>query len=326
MYSSIKGKNVLFITTKNTDYIRNTQEISILRKNSASLKVIGSASKNYLLRILCVYFSLFFTSAAPFDVIFIGFAPQLILPIFHFKFRKKYIIEDFFISMYDTFCLDRQKFSARGLLGRILHHIDSLTLRYGDKIISDTKAHGQFFVKEFQAEENKLFTLYLEADKELYHPMDNEKPDFLQGRFTVLYFGSVLPLQGVDVVLKAYDIVKDTPGITCIFVGPISDSKLLAAKPQSENILYIDWLPQNELASLIHSADLCLAGHFNADIDKAKRTIPGKAYIYHAMEKPMILGENPANHELFDVSDPLITFVEMGNPVALANAILSNIE
>ena len=46
-----------------------------------------------------------------------------------------------------------------------------------------------------------------------------------------------------------------------------------------------DWLPQEKLAEYIDMADLCLAGHFNAAVEKASRTIPGKAYIYQAMGK-----------------------------------------
>ena len=70
-------------------------------------------------------------------------------------------------------------------------------------------------------------------------------------------------------------------------------------------------------------ADLCLAGHFNKDIEKAKRTIPGKAYIYEAMNKPMILGDNEATRELYNESMKGIYFVEMGDAEALAERIKS---
>ena len=56
---------------------------------------------------------------------------------------------------------------------------------------------------------------------------------------------------------------------------------------------------------------------------KAKRTIPGKAYIYSAMNKPMILGDNEAVRELYSESDEGIYFTEMGNPQKLAELILS---
>ena len=72
-------------------------------------------------------------------------------------------------------------------------------------------------------------------------------------------------------------------------------------------------------------ADLCLAGHFNAGVDKAKRTIPGKALIYSAMEKDMILGDNSATRELFN-NDKRAFFVEMGNEYALAQGIMRQYE
>ena len=65
---------------------------------------------------------------------------------------------------------------------------------------------------------------------------------------------------------------------------------------------------------------MCLAGHFSADIDKAWRTIPGKAYIYEMMGKKMILGDGAANHELFE-SDEKHSFVERGSSMALANEV-----
>ena len=40
----------------------------------------------------------------------------------------------------------------------------------------------------------------------------------------------------------------------------------------------------------------------------------------------MILGDSPANHERYSASQKGITFVEMGDPEALRNAILSCME
>ena len=91
-------------------------------------------------------------------------------------------------------------------------------------------------------------------------------------------------------------------------------------KPESANIEYIPWLSQEKLAEYIAMADVCLAGHFNKEIDKAHRTIPGKAYIYQAMEKRIILGDSRANRELFSESDQNY-FVPMGDAQALADLI-----
>ena len=143
------GKHVLFITTKNLDYLRNTQEIAKLRESAASVDVLGSSEKSYARRLLHVYGKLSTMSLKQYDTIFVGFAPQLILPLFGWRFRKKTVVIDFFISVYDTMIQDRKKWKDGSMLAKFCHWIDRSTLRKADRIISDTNAHGDYFAKEF---------------------------------------------------------------------------------------------------------------------------------------------------------------------------------
>ncbi len=329
MTGDISGKRVLFVTTKNLDYIRNAQELSLIRKMAVCCDVIGSYNSHYPLRILIVIWGLITRSAGRYDTVFIGFAPQLVLPLFRKKFLRQRVLIDFFISLFDTFCLDRKLFKPAGIVGRFLHRLDRVTLSLADLVICDTLAHGRFFTEEFHVAPSRLHPLYLEADRRVYHPVSVQRPEHLKDKRIVLYFGSILPLQGADVVLKAISLVlKNQSGrknIFFYFIGPIKGKALRSLCPHSALVQYIPWLSQKELARLIASSDLCLAGHFSKTIAKASRTIPGKAFIYQAMEKPMILGDNPANHELF-VSDRDTVFVEMGNSSALADAILTFFE
>lgn len=311
------GKNILFITTKGLDYIRNTQEINLLRKHAASLKIIGTKDSGYLKRMVKVYWSLLRVKAQSYDVVFIGFAPQLVLPVFRRKFRKCQIVIDFFISMYDTFVCDRQIVKRGSPAAKILHRIDEKTLASADRIIVDTRTHGDFFVSEFGADPGKVEVLYLEADREIYYPREIQETTCAD-QFVVLYFGSILPLQGVEIVLKAAELLEDNSWIRFVVIGPV---KKTIKRYEGKNIEYIDWLPQMDLADRIATADLCLAGHFNACIDKAKRTIPGKAYIYEAMRKKMILGDNRANRELF-AADDMHYYVKMGDAAELAAQIV----
>lgn len=319
MINLVKDKKVLFITTKNLDYIRNTQEINIIKENSKEYKIIGSKEKSYPKRIVTVYWNILKTSMKNFDLVFIGFAPQLILPIWNFKLKKKKIIIDFFISMYDTLVFDRKKIKENSIFAKILKAIDKKTILLANHIISDTKEHGKYFIEEFGANKNNLNVLYLEADKSIYYEERIEKPNKVKDKFVVLYFGSILPLQGVEIVLGAVDILKKEKDIFFYVIGPIQKKY---NKVESDNVKYIDWLSQQELAKYINFSDLCLAGHFNKNINKARRTIPGKAYIYDAMNKKMILGENPANHELFTETKGKYYFVEMGSSEKLAEKIL----
>lgn len=314
--NDIKNKRILYIATKNSDYLRLTQEIRILRENGNEVTEIVSSSKSYPKRVLYVFRKLLGVKMRDYDMSLVSFAPQLVMPVFGRKLRKKPVMTDFFISMYDTLCCDRKRFRPDSLIGRILHRIDRKTLAMSDKAICDTKTHGKYFCEEFGFPRSKMTTLYLEADSNIYYP--RERTD--NKDFTVLYFGSVLPLQGVSVILKAIELLEKEQGIRFIFVGPLGKDNVRKGESITE---YIDWLPQEKLAEKIAQADLCLAGHFNDSVMKAKRTIPGKAYIYRAMNKPMILGDNKATHELYSEDQEGIYFVKMGDPHALAELILS---
>lgn len=150
--------------------------------------------------------------------------------------------------------------------------------------------------------------------------MTVQKPDIVKGKHTVLFFGSMLPLQGYELVLEAFYTLKDHSDYFFYFIGPLEDS-LKKKVDDMPNLYLCDWLGQEDLARYIAFSDLCIAGHFNAEIDKASRTIPGKAYIYHAMKKPMILGDTPANHERF-TADRNTIMIPAGDSLTITNAIL----
>lgn len=253
-----------------------------------------------------------------YNTVFIGFAPQLILPFWKWKFGKSQIVIDFFISVYDTMVCDRKKFSPQGIVSWLVHKLDEITLNWADTIIGDTKAHVRYFSEEFHISENKFQVLYLEADKDIYYPHAVSRCMEWQNAFVVLYFGSILPMQGVSVVIEAINILKDQSDIVFWVIGP---TEKLAKKIVNYNVRLDPWLSQRELSEAIAVADLCLAGHFNAESDKADRTIPGKAYIYEQMGKPMILGDTVANHELF-CEDAEHFFVERGSGDKLAEKII----
>lgn len=315
----IEGKKILFVTTKNIDYIRNSQEIRLINQNAELTDLIYSGKQQYICRIIEVWIKLWLYDMKRIDVVFVGFAPQLVLPFFYWKLKNKLIIIDFFISVYDTLVHDRKIFKDKGIVARLCHWLDSIILKKADYVITDTNADAKYFIREFKSNADKFETLYLEADSSIYYPREQHKRDDLVNKFVVLYFGSILPLQGVEVVLDTIKLLKDQENIYFQIIGPVSDKY---DKPMQDNVEYIDWLRQEELADYIANADLCLAGHFNGEIDKASRTIPGKAFIYEAMAKTMIMGENKANKELFQQENRKIHYVQMGNEKALADKII----
>lgn len=314
------SERVLFVSTKNRDYLRNTQEIKLLNNNGRRVRLIASSSRSYFARLIYVYWHLSVIFTTKIDHFFCGFSPQLVLPFWYWKFRNKKITIDFFISLYDTFISDRKIFRRGSLAAHLLYHLDVLTLCLADEIICDTKAHSHYFIRFFKANKNKIRVLYLEADKTYYDPVLYPKYDYDGKILNVLYFGSILPLQGVEVIIDAILLLKKRTDIRFVLIGPLK--KIQKKQLASANVVIFDYLSQRELAFEISRADLCLAGHFNAEIGKAARTIPGKAYIYRSMNKPIILGDTPANHELFESNQEEIIFCPRGDSVSLADRIV----
>ena len=314
----VKGKKVLFITTHRIDYIRNTQEINLLTQYTEKTDCLFTSADNHFFSMVYILLKLLFMPIKDYDVIVVSYMSQLIVPFMSPKFKNKTLIVDFFISLYDSLVFDRQKFPESSFAAKMLYKLDEKTIAPADWVIADTKAHADYFKEAFGADPAKTEVLYLEADTDIYHPMIIEKEEPYKGKFLVIYFGTVIPLQGIDVILETIRLLQDNKKIHFLIIGPIETKY---QRVDSDTVTYIRWLPQEELARKIAMADLCLAGHFNDTIMKAKRTIPGKAYIYEAMEKPMILGDSPANHELFTEDGKRHFYVPMGNPAALAEKI-----
>lgn len=316
----LKDKNILYIATKNADYIRLQQEIRYVNEYAAKSTILVSAQKNYFFRCAYVFFKLLFTPCRQYDLVFVGFMAQMIVPLFGWKFRRSELVVDFFVSVYDTMMDDREAVKKGSWLGGFFHRMDSRTLKRADYIIADTQAHGQYFKEEFNVPDEKLYVLYLEADRNFYYPMEVERPREWKDKFLVLYFGSILPLQGIETIMQAVQKLRDEENIHFIIIGPVGKK---TERAEGNNVSYIDWLPQKELAQYVAMADLCLAGHFNPNIGKAHRTIAGKTYIYQAMNKRIILGDGQANRELFPAEDSYISYVPMGDPGSLADKVRS---
>ncbi len=144
-----------------------------------------------------------------------------------------------------------------------------------------------------------------------------------ENRFTVLFFGSFLPLHGVDCILEAAKIVSsEEPSIQFRFIGSgqtLLLAKNLASKLYLSNVTFEDWLPMNELPNRIASSDICL-GIF-AKTEKARRVVPHKIFQAMGMKKPVITGQTPAVEEFFSHRKNIFLIQESRSDL-LAQAIL----
>jgi len=250
------------------------------------------------------------------DAYFIGFFGQpLVFPArVHWKGP---LILDAFVSAYDTLCFDRKIFSPNSPLGLMTFYLDYLSCHLSDVIIVDTKAQAKYFQQTFQLPEFKFQVIYAGCDDDLFRPLEvppNEIP-------IILFYGSFLPLHGVDTIIQvAYQLRNERLLFQIIGHGQeYKKARLLASKLKVHNVQFLPPVPLEELPLIINRATICLGGPFGLS-DKAQRVITSKTFQCLSTGKPTIVGETPANKELF-THGKNVWMCPVNDPEALANAI-----
>jgi glycosyltransferase involved in cell wall biosynthesis len=235
------------------------------------------------------------------------------------KLRRKPIVFDAFFSLYDTAIGDWKVAPKNSWLARLCYLVDWTACRLATLVLVDTKAQRNFFCQEFGLAEEKVRWLYMGADESLFAPYP-EVP--CAATFRVLYIGNYVPLHGVPIILQAARLL-DGEEIEFWLIGEnhLEDPVLkeLISNSNPERVKFYSWMPPQELRTKIADADVCL-GVFGTS-SKAKRIIPGKAFLAFAMGKPLITGDSVAARELLEDGENAI-LCEMGSSHALVEAIL----
>ena len=311
------GIKVLFVSGRETDYIRNRVLLNALRSHF-DVTILTSDHRGILLR-TAGGLTNFLVKAPKYDVCFVGFYGQP-LAIMLSILQDKPIIFDAYVSTYDTLCEDRQRFSPTSLPGQLSYWLDRRSCEVSAHILTDTQSNAHYFERVFSVPEAKLTPVYVGCDESIFYPRDDVQEE--QGHFEVFYYGAFLPLHGTDIIVEAAALLKDRHDIHFTIGGDGMCSRVvnrIIAERSLENIDMVGWIPMEQLPQYISRASVCLGGHFSL-IPKAARVISTKTFQFLAMRKPTIVGDNPATRELFTPGEDVYA-VPMGDAKALAEAI-----
>lgn len=311
---------VLFTCGREPSYPRNLMIHSSLNKYF-SVTEITESSKSLPIRYVRLGVRLLFSSSKRIDKIFVGFLGQPIVPLVKYRYRHP-IYFDAFLSVYDTLCFDRKQFKPDSLVGKLAFWMDSISCKLADQVIIDTQAHADYFHSTFGIPNEKLKVLYVGCDENLFYPRLVERIEPI-----VLFYGTFLPLHGIDVIVGAANLLKKVPNIRFRIVGQGRESdhiRQLVSRLKVDNIEFSPSVPLSQLPHEIARSTICLGGHFGPGA-KARRVIAGKTFQCIAMGKATIVGDNPANRELL-THEHDAWFCPMEDPDALADAILKLME
>ncbi len=306
---------VLFTCGREPAYPRNRTLLQAL-EGSFATRTVASAARGYPRRLASLYPRYLGQPWRALDAAWVGFLGQPLVPAVRALTRAP-LLFDAFISLYDTLCFDRKRFAPASLGGRLAYALDAWSCRLADAVILDTAAHARYFCQTFRLDPAKVKVLYAGCDETLFSPLPvREEPGL------VLYYGSFLPLHGIETILRAANLLRDQPAFRLRILGEGPQSAIarrLAQELRLENVEFAPSVPLESLPAEIARASLCLGGHFSA-IPKAGRVIAAKSFQCLAMAKATVLGDNPANAELFRHAESA-WFCPMDDPSALAGSI-----
>lgn len=258
------------------------------------------------------------------DVFILGFRGHEIYWSLRFLAGDKPIILDALMSPYAS--LSREK--KYGMLGRVfsptIRVLEKGILNDADVVLTDTTSHLDFYQQEFSLPSNKLLALPVGAEEEVggISATRHEWPEQTQSQMNVLFYGSFLPLHGINIILEAASLVRELP-ICFNFVGG-STKQAQKLKADCYNLgvtryTHRHWIPFNELINvIIPEADVCLGGPFG-NTEQARRVITGKSSQCLALGKPTIIGKIDDDIGFVDKENCLL--VQQGNAQALADVL-----
>jgi glycosyltransferase involved in cell wall biosynthesis len=242
------------------------------------------------------------------------------------RLSSRRVVFDPLASRYETKILDWRRKPEGSPSARWNRRIDRWAFRSADLLIADTRSHKDYYVREFKVAPSKIAVVPVGFDDRVFsHALENLRPAWpASGEFTVLFFGSFLPLHGVAGVVEAARLVSEVdPSVRFHFIG--SGQTLDAAQARSAelglaNVQFEGWLSQQRLAETVaRTADVCL-GIFGLT-GKADRVVPHKIFQAMALGKPVITARTSAVEEFFSDRENIL-FCGKEDPRSLAEAIL----
>lgn len=274
-------------------------------------------------RMLHVYPMLFFQllfARRP-DVFLVSYPGWFDIPIVKLValLKRRPIVFDIFISLYDTAVTDRELAATRSGIAKFAKSIDRLSMRLSDRILSDTRTHATFLAEIAGLPPTRFGVVYVGADETVFKP-SNDDPDPTR----LVFYGTFVPLQGVDVIVRAASRLSDLDlRFRLIGAGQTLKATMqLAADLEVMNVEFVPPMPLAELMTEMSQAALCL-GVFGTS-PKVSRVVPHKVYEALAAGRPLITGQTGAIKEIFDEGELLA--VPTGDPDELARAIKEAIE
>jgi glycosyltransferase involved in cell wall biosynthesis len=307
---------------RDPDYIRTRSLLAALKLDPA-IEILRAKQRSRSLaryaQMLTALLRIHRTQAP--DIYLLGFRGHEVFWLVRRIVGRKPLVFDAMMSPHLALTEERKAGWLGAMLALLWRPIEMHALRSADLVLTDTALHARAYVEHFGVAPERILPLPVGA----FEPASQPRPQGVRGALEplrVLFYGSFLPLHGVDVIVRAAAAVRDLP-LQFRFIGGSARQaqRLQAACAQHgvQNWTHTRWMPFEQLVSEeIPAADLCLGGPFG-DTPQARRVVTGKTSQCLALGRVTIVGAIAFDYGLRDRENCLL--VPQGDADSLAAAL-----
>ena len=252
-----------------------------------------------------------------FDYVIVAFPGQTVMWLGYILFGRR-IIFDAFLSLYDSNVFDRKVYSKFSFFAFKDWFLDWYSCVLASRVLLDTQQHVEYFQEQFYISRKKFLVVPISADDSIFYPRDQKKSNQV---FIVHFHGMFIPLQGIQYIVDAAEILKDEKIVfNIIGKGQEFESiqRQVVKAGLEKTVLLLGKKEFEILPEYMANADVCL-GIFG-DTEKTKRVIPNKLYESVAMGRPVISADTRALREIF-IDNENIFFCKVADATSLAEKI-----
>ncbi len=243
------------------------------------------------------------------------------------RLLRKPVLFNPLVTLTDTLIEDRRRVADGSPLARLIWRVDRWSFKLSDSIVVDTDSSKGFLVSTFGVPSESVHVVPVGADERLFAPAGarlsraGQQPK-VPRPLRVLFYGNMIPLQGVETIVRAAKLVESTCDARLEIIGTgqvYASVRSLANQLGLQHVTFTDRVPYEELPLRIAEADVVL-GIFG-DSAKAARVVPNKVYQAMAMGAAIITRDSPATRDVLRDGETAL-LVPPEDPVAIAGAIL----
>ena len=299
--------------------------VHVLRPATLSLRLDRALSKGLdHFAIAGSYLAAGLAAARP-DVILV-YSPPLTLGVTGAWLAGRYRVPMVFNAqdMFPQYAIDTGLLKSAALT-RMFRAMERYVYRQAASIVVHSDGNRRFLAERgVPADKLHVITNWADTDRITPQPRDNDfrREHGLGNRFVVSYAGTMGWAQGLDGVLEAARLLRDTPEVLVLFVGDGPRRRALESTAASlglDNVRFLPLQPPDRYRALLAASDACL---ISLNERLTTPVIPGKLFDIMAAGRA-VLASVPADGDaakaVWGADCGLV--VDPGSPAALAKAV-----